>query len=232
MKAMILAAGYGKRLRPITLTIPKPLVQVAGQPLITYHIQRLAKAGLNDLIINHSWLGEKVEEALGDGSQWGVNIAYSAEQEPLETAGGILNALPLLTENSDDSTPFLVLNGDIYTDIEVNSLTLPEGMLAHLVLVANPDFHPDGDFCLKDGQVSHKADTPDAKAFTFSGVSVLSPRLFAGYRAGETLALAPLLIEAMKQGKVSGQYHDGFWADVGSIVRLKALEDYLQQRRS
>ena len=230
MKAMILAAGYGKRLRPITLTIPKPLVQVAGQPLITYHIERLANAGFKELVINHGWLGEKVEEALGNGSTWGVTIAYSAEQEPLETGGGILKALPILTDTHHQQSPFLVLNGDVYTDIDLHSLALPAGKLAHLVLVDNPEFHPDGDFHLNNGLVSHKSPSAQSSALTFSGVSVLSPELFAGYRSGETFALAPLLIEAMNQGKVSGQHHDGFWADVGSIIRLQALEDYLQQQ--
>ncbi|MGB0360571.1 MAG: mannose-1-phosphate guanylyltransferase, partial [Endozoicomonas sp.] len=131
--------------------------------------------------------------------------------------------------NSVIESPFLVLNGDVYTDIKLNSLTLPEGMLAHLVMVNNPDFHPDGDFQLMDGKISPKEASGNSKALTFSGVSVLSPGLFAGYRAGETLTLAPLLKDAMNQGKVSGQYHDGFWADVGSIVRLQALEEYLQK---
>lgn len=226
MKTMILAAGYGKRLRPLTLSIPKPLVPVAGKPLITYHIERLAQAGLRELVINHSWLGEQIEQALGDGSEWGVTIHYSPETEPLETGGGILKALPLL---SDDNAPFLVLNGDVYSDIDLAALHLPEGMLAHLVLVDNPDFHPEGDFCLVAGQVL----TRDAGqgGLTFSGISVLSPHLFAGCQTGETFALGPLLMAAMARGKVSGQYHSGLWTDVGSPERLQALEGYLQGRR-
>lgn len=228
MKAMILAAGYGKRLRPLTLSIPKPLVPVAGRPLITYHIERLAQAGLRELVINHSWLGEQIEQALGDGSDWEVTIHYSPETEPLETGGGILKALPLL---GDGNTAFLVLNGDVYSDINLAALHLPEGMLAHLVLVDNPDFHPEGDFCLVAGQVLTRDAAPGQSGLTFSGISVLSPHLFAGCQTGQTFALAPLLIDAMARGKVSGQYHSGLWADVGSLERLRALEGYLQDRR-
>ena len=227
MKAMILAAGYGKRLRPLTLTTPKPLVPVAGKPLITYHIERLAQAGLRELVINHSWLGEQIVQSLGDGSNLGVTIHYSAEAEPLETGGGICKALPLL---GDGNTPFVVLNGDVYSDIDLAALQLPEGMLAHLVLVDNPDFHPDGDFCLVAGQVRTKMAAPGQTGLTFSGISVLSPDLFAGCQTGEAFALAPLLVDAMARGKVSGQYHDGFWADVGSPERLQALESYLLEQ--
>lgn len=229
MKAMILAAGYGKRLRPITLSIPKPLVPVAGKPLITYHIERLAQAGFKELVINHGWLGEKIEAALGSGAGWGVNIQYSPEGVPLETGGGIYKALPLLTRSltgeSDD--PFVVVNGDVYTDVCLKSLKLPEDMLAHLVMVDNPDFHPVGDFCLQEGMLFEKAAMPEKAGLTFSGVSILSPRLFDGCQRGKTFALAPLLIDAMKQGRVSGQYHNGFWTDVGSVERLQALEGYL-----
>jgi len=226
MKAMILAAGYGTRLRPLTLSTPKPLVPVAGRPLITYHIERLAQAGLRELVINHSWLGEQIEQALGSGSDWGVNIRYSPEKEPLETGGGILKALPLLGD-----APFVVLNGDVYTDVDLAALHLPEGMLAHLALVDNPDFHPEGDFCLTAGHVLTRDAAPKHSRLTFSGVSVLSPRLFDGYQTGEAFALTPLLMNAMAKGKVSGQYHDGFWADIGSPERLLALEDYLQDQR-
>ncbi len=224
MKAMILAAGYGKRLRPLTLSTPKPLLSVAGKQLITYHIERLAQAGLRNLVINHSWLGEQIEQALGNGSQWAVNIHYSPEEQPLETGGGILKALPMLGDK-----PFLVLNGDVYTTVDLTGLHLSEDMLAHLVMVDNPDFHPDGDFCLINGQMLTKAAASGQKALTFSGISILSPRLFIGQQTGSAFALAPLLIDAMTKGKVSGQYHDGFWTDVGSLERLQALEAYLQQ---
>lgn len=229
MKAMILAAGYGKRLRPITLSIPKPLVPVAGKPLITYHIERLAQAGFKELVINHGWLGEKIEAALGSGAGWGVNIQYSPEGVPLETGGGIYKALPLLTRSltGESDAPFVVVNGDVYTDVCLKSLKLPEGMLAHLVMVDNPDFHPVGDFCLQEGMLFEKAAMPEKAGLTFSGVSILSPRLFDGCQRGKTFALAPLLIDAMKQGRVSGQYHNGFWTDVGSVERLQALEGYL-----
>ncbi|MGI2029361.1 N-acetylmuramate alpha-1-phosphate uridylyltransferase MurU [Endozoicomonas acroporae] len=233
MKAMILAAGYGKRLRPITLSIPKPLVPVAGKPLITYHIERLAQAGFRELVINHGWLGEKIEEALGSGSGWGVTIQYSPEGEPLETGGGICRALPLLAQGQtgESDAPFVVVNGDVYTDICLKNLQLPQGMLAHLVMVDNPDFHPAGDFCLDDGILFEKAAMPEKAGLTFSGVSILSPRLFDGCQRGTAFALAPLLIEAMQQGRVSGQYHPGFWTDVGSVERLQALEGYLQKQQ-
>ncbi|WP_422446767.1 N-acetylmuramate alpha-1-phosphate uridylyltransferase MurU [Endozoicomonas sp. ALB091] len=233
MKAMILAAGYGKRLRPITLSIPKPLVPVAGKPLITYHIERLAQAGFRELVINHGWLGEKIEEALGSGSGWGVTIQYSPEGEPLETGGGICRALPLLAQGQagESDAPFVVVNGDVYTDICLKNLQLPQGMLAHLVMVDNPDFHPAGDFCLDDGILFEKAAMPEKAGLTFSGVSILSPRLFDGCQRGTAFALAPLLIEGMQQGRVSGQYHHGFWTDVGSVERLQALEGYLQKQQ-
>ena len=209
MKVMILAAGYGKRLRPITLAIPKPLVPVAGKPLITYHIERLAEAGYIDLVINHGWLGEKIELGLGTGANWGVNIQYSPEGEPLESGGGILKALPLLAgdQSSKPDDPFLVLNGDVSTDVDLERLSLPDGMLAHLVMVNNPDFYPDGDFCLDGGILVEKASVPQMPGLTFSGVSVLSPCLFDGCQAGEAFALAPLLIDAMKQGRVLSLIH-------------------------
>lgn len=233
MKAMILAAGFGKRLRPLTLRMPKPLVPVAGKPLIVYHLERLAKAGFTQLVINHGWLGEQLEQALGDGSEWGVSIQYSPEGEPLETGGGIFQALPLLEdfleeEHSESASrysveqPFLVVNGDIYTDVDLGALSLPQGMLAHLVLVENPDFRPNGDFLLKEGRVSEKSGE-DGPGLTFSGVSVLSPKLFEHCQPG-VFRLAPLLISAMREAKVSGQYHSGCWTDVGSPERLEALE--------
>lgn len=233
MKAMILAAGYGKRLRPLTLLTPKPLVPVAGNPLITYHIERLAQAGFRKLVINHGWLGEKIEQALGSGSRWGLEIQYSAEGAPLETGGGILKALPLLSEGRPELNhcPFIVLNGDVFTDIPLESLTLPKGMLAHLVMVDNPDFHPEGDFCLENGLLFDKTAMPEKTGLTFSGISVLSPQLFDACPEGAAFSLTPLLIEAMKQGRVTGQHHRGFWTDVGSMQRLQALENYLQDQR-
>lgn len=210
MKAMILAAGKGERMRPLTLHTPKPLLPVAGRALIEYHIGALAAAGINELVINHAWLGRQVEQALGDGSRYGVRIAYSAETEPLETGGGILKALSLLGDE-----PFIVVNGDIWTDYDFSRLRGTAGSLAHLVLVDNPPHHPRGDFILQDGRVSAEGESK----LTYSGISILHPRLFAGCSAG-SFALAPLLRAAMEQGRVSGEHFAGRWLDVGTVERL------------
>ncbi|SIS47505.1 N-acetylmuramate alpha-1-phosphate uridylyltransferase MurU [Neptunomonas antarctica] len=224
MKAMILAAGLGTRLRPLTLSTPKPLVPVNGKALIVYHIEKLAKAGVNDIIINHAWLGEQIETALGDGSQWGVNITYSPEGEPLETGGGIFRVLDRLSENDE---PFIVINGDIMINFDYSLLmdnTLLEGAtddIAHLVLVPNPEHHPEGDFaCLPDGRLSMQGNKQ-----TFSGVSVLTPRLFAGCDAA-AFALGPLLKRAIDEGQVSGSVYPGFWIDVGTYERLQQAETF------
>lgn len=217
MKAMILAAGLGKRLRPLTLTKPKPLVEAAGKPLIVYHLERLAQAGFTDVVINHAWLGEQLVEALGDGSTWGLNIQYSEESEPLETGGGIFKALPLL-----GNEPFLVLNGDVFTDFPLERLPeKPEGD-AHLVLVDTPDFKSAGDFELKEGRV----ECLQENSLTFSGISVLSPDLFKGCEHG-AFRLAPLLQSAMQADRVTGEHYQGLWTDVGTIDRLNSLESYL-----
>lgn len=224
MKAMILAAGKGERMRPLTLTTPKPLLPVAGMPLIEYHLLALAKAGFCDIVINHAWLGQQIEDALGDGQRWGLNIQYSAESEPLETAGGIFKALPLLGDE-----PFLVVNGDIWTDYDFASLRRPLAGLAHLVMVDNPAHHPSGgDFCLQDGML-HDA-RPGAAALTFSGISVLHPNLFQHCVPGPC-KLAPLLREAMARGQVSGEHMQGQWIDVGTVERLAQVEALLQARR-
>ena len=225
MKAMILAAGYGKRMHPMTLNRPKPLVEAAGKPLVVYQLERLAAAGFTDIVINHGWLGEQIEEALGDGSQWRVNIRYSSEEEPLETGGGIFKALPLLTDKGEDS--FLVVNADIYTDIDYSTLELPEGKLAHLVMVDTPSFKSKGDFNLADdGTIT---ETPPQ--LTFSGVSVLSAKLFGSCQPG-AFKLPPILIENIRQAKVSGHHHQGYWMDVGTLERLKTLEQYLGSKYS
>ncbi|OED44550.1 mannose-1-phosphate guanylyltransferase [Endozoicomonas sp. (ex Bugula neritina AB1)] len=232
MKVMILAAGFGKRLRPLTRHKPKPLIEVAGKPLIVYHIERLAKAGFTDVVINLGWLGDQLERALGNGSRWGISIRYSREGKPLETGGGIFKALPLLSEYEE---PFLVVNGDIYTDVSFEELELPQDKLAHLVLVDNPDFKNTGDFGLYQGLVYEPQDImPEGAAYqgevlTFSGVSVLSPKLFRKCQPG-AFRLAPLLIEAMRQDKVSGQHYGGYWTDVGTPGRLQALEQTLQKQ--
>ena len=221
MKAMILAAGKGERLRPLTLHTPKPLVRAGGVPLIEFHVRALAAAGFRDLVINHAWLGQQIEDYLGDGSRFGVRIAYSAEGEPLETGGGIFRALPLLGKE-----PFLVVNGDIWTDYAFAQLDKPLTGLAHLVLTDNPEHHTGGDFLLRDGQLSD--DAGDGARLTYSGIAVLSPALFAGCSDGP-FKLAPLLRQAMAAGAVSGEHFQGRWVDVGTHERLADVERQLAQ---
>lgn len=222
MKAMILAAGKGERMRPLTLHTPKPLVPVAGVPLIEYHLRALAHAGFTEVVINHAWLGQQIEDHLGDGSRFALNIRYSAESEPLETGGGIFKALALLGEE-----PFLLVNGDIWTDYDFTRLRAPLASLAHLVLVDNPGHHGTGDFCLDGGQV-RETDGRD-QTLTYSGISVLDPALFAGCQAG-AFKLAPLLRKAMASGQVSGERHAGHWVDVGTLERLAEVERLLAER--
>ena len=221
MRAMILAAGRGARMRPLTDHTPKPLLQVGGKPLIVWHIERLAQAGISELVINHAYLGQQIEQALGNGSQWQVHIQYSAEQTALETAGGIAKALPLLGDQ-----PFLVVNGDVFTDIDYASTHLPAGKLAHLVMVDNPEQHAEGDFALQDGLVKQAT----SNRLTFSGIGVYHPHLFEPVLSGEAAKLAPLLISAMQQGLVSGQHHTGIWHDIGTPQRLEQLDQCLKTR--
>ncbi|MDP0588556.1 MAG: nucleotidyltransferase family protein [Candidatus Endonucleobacter bathymodioli] len=221
MKALILAAGLGQRLRPITLTKPKPLVIVAGKPLIVHHIERLAAAGVRDIVINYSWLGEKITAALDNGEQWGVRISYSAEAEPLETGGGVFKAIPLLTNDVTDGL-FIVINGDVFSDYPIDNLPSRINGLAHLVMVDNPKFKVQGDFSLVAGRVDENGE----ELLTFSGISVLSAGLFKDCEHG-IFPLAPLLRRAMSQGNVSGEYYNGYWTDVGTISRLQTLEYYL-----
>lgn len=221
MKAMILAAGSGTRMRPLTDATPKPLLEVGGIPLIVWHIERLAHDGFTDIVINIAHLGYQIPQALGDGSEWGVNITYSDEQEEggLETAGGIVKALPLLGDE-----PFLVVNGDIWTDYDFQDhRKLAEGMLAHLVLVSNPEHNPEGDFALVNNKVV------DAKSYTFSGIGYYSPKLFEGVPYGKS-ALAPLLRAAMKEGRVTGELYEGEWLDIGTPERLELLNAQLMNR--
>lgn len=223
MKAMILAAGRGERMRPLTDNTPKPLLMVGGKPLIVWHLEALARAGIQEVIINHAWLGEQIPHALGNGGRWGLTIRYSAEGNlGLETGGGIFNALPLL-----GGAPFLLVNGDVFTDINLANLAqrgLSEEMLAHLCLVDNPEHHSQGDFSLSaQGLVS------DAPSLTFAGVSLISPALFAQCQSG-TFPLAPLLRKAMQTHQVSGEHHRGFWLDVGTPERLHYLENYVSQQ--
>lgn len=214
MRAMILAAGKGERMRPLTLTTPKPLIAIAGVPLIEYHLRALAQAGVCEVVINHAWLGEKIEAHLGDGERFGLNITYSRESQPLETGGGIYKALPLLGD-----APFIVVNGDIFTDYDFSVLRKPLDGLAHLVLINNPEHHLEGDFSLQENRVL----SAGAQTFTYSGIAVLSPKLFADCQAG-AFKLAPLLRQAIAQGQVSGEHFNGSWIDVGTQERLAAAE--------
>ncbi|WP_448678892.1 N-acetylmuramate alpha-1-phosphate uridylyltransferase MurU [Pseudomonas nicosulfuronedens] len=223
MKAMILAAGKGERLRPLTLHTPKPLVRAGGVPLIEYQLRALRRAGFHQLVINHAWLGQQIEDHLGDGSAFGVSIHYSPEGEPLETGGGIFKALPLL-----DGDAFVIANGDIWTDFDYASLqsALGDDDLVHLVLVDNPGHHARGDFCLMDGRVSdYREGQP---SLTYSGIAILRPELFEGCEPG-AFKLAPLLRQAMEAGRVSGVHHRGRWIDVGTHERLAEVERQLAE---
>ena len=222
MKAMILAAGKGERLRPLTLHTPKPLVRAAGVPLIEYHVRALAAAGFVELVINHAWLGQQIEDHLGDGSRFGLSIRYSPEGEPLETGGGIFKALPLLGD-----APFLLVNGDVWTDYDFARLQAPLQGLAHLVLVDNPGHHGRGDFRLVGERVVDGDDAPGT--LTFSGLSVLHPALFEGCQPG-AFKLAPLLRQAMAAGQVSGEHYRGHWVDVGTLERLAEAERLIRER--
>ncbi len=224
MKAMILAAGRGERMRPLTDEMPKPLLAAGGKPLIAWHIEALVRAGIRDLVVNHAHLGHRIEAALGDGARFGAAIRYSPEGEALETAGGIANALPLL-----GGEPFIVVNGDIACDYDYAQLAAQAGTLrahglrARLVLVPNPPHHLQGDFALREGRVS---DEGEAK-LTFSGIGLYDPALFAGIPRGARAKLAPLLRAAMREGAVSGELHGGRWMDVGTPERLAELDAML-----
>lgn len=221
MKAMILAAGKGERMRPLTLHTPKPLLPVGGVPLIEHHIRALAAAGFTELVINHAWLGEQIEAHLGDGARFGVSIAFSAEGEPLETGGGIARALPLLGD-----APFLLVNGDVWCDYPFAALRRPLDGLAHLVLVDNPQHHPTGDFRLEGARARPRG---EQAGLTYSGIALLDPALFAGCPPG-AFRLAPLLVEAMERDAVSGEHYRGQWVDVGTIERLAEVERRLAAR--
>ena len=215
MKAMILAAGRGERMRPLTLTRPKPLLEVGGRALIEHHLAGLATAGFRSIVINLSWLGAQIREHVGDGAAFGVAVEYSEEgPEPLETGGGILRALPLLGPG-----PFLAVNGDVWTDYCYARLRgrLAERDLAHLVLVPNPDHHPDGDFVLAGGRMVETR----GQRLTFSGVGIYRPELFTGHEG--IFRLAPLLRAAAREGRVSAEQFDGAWYDIGTPERLDAL---------
>ena len=215
MKAMILAAGRGERMRPLTDTTPKALLAPRGKPLIEYHIEALVRAGVRDIVINLAWLGEQIRSHVGQGEKYGANIAYSDEgQAALETGGGILKALPLLADG-----PFWVVNADVYTEFEFSTPRLADGVLAHLVMVPNPDHNARGDFALVDGRIV-PAETP---AFTFSGVSIICPNLLRDAGTG-IFPLAPLLTAAATKDQVTGELFTGTWLDVGTLERLRQLE--------
>lgn len=228
MRAMILAAGRGERMRPLTDHTPKPLLQAGGKPLIVWHIERLVRAGITELVINHAHLGMQIERELGDGSRFGATIRYSDEGTALETAGGIAYALPLLGEDI-----FAVVNGDVYCDYDFARLPSLAARMqltddsAHLVLVDNPEHHPDGDFLLQDGRLVSSAPATRHAALTFSGIGLYRPELFARIQRGTRAALAPLLREQIALGKVSGEHHHGSWVDVGTPQRLEALDRQL-----
>ena len=230
MKAMLLAAGRGERMRPLTDRIPKPLLEAGGKPLIVWHIEKLVSAGISELVINHAHLGAQIEAALGDGSRYGARIRYSPEARALETAGGIANALPLLGDE-----PFAVINSDIYCDYDFAHL--PEraaalkasGDAAHLVLVDNPPHHPNGDFAISGERIyplptSH---SPFPTLLTFSGIGIYQPSLFGHIPRGGTAPLAPLLRAQIALGKGSGEHYRGIWMDVGTPQRLAELDSQL-----
>jgi N-acetyl-alpha-D-muramate 1-phosphate uridylyltransferase len=223
MKAMLLAAGRGERMRPLTDACPKPLLEVAGRPLIAWHLERLARSGIHEVLINLSWLGEMIATALGDGSRYGVAIQYSREPWPaLETGGGLFQALPLLGDG-----PFLLVNGDVFTDIDFAALRIAPDDLAQLVLVPNPPQHLNGDFWLSsEGRIQSE----DGERLTYSGVALLRPELFAGAMPGR-FPLLPWLVRARDAGRLGGQRHDGQWMDIGTPERLAQLDGQLRHMR-
>jgi len=234
MMVMLLAAGRGERMRPLTDHTPKPLLEVGGKPLIVWHIEKLARAGLTELVINHAHLGKQIEAALGDGKRFGVAIQYSDEGKALETAGGIANAMHLLGK-----APFAVINADIYCDYDFTQLSAhaaslqQNGDMAHLVLVNNPEQHPQGDFCLKGTRIVDNPPPssildPRSPILTFSGIGIYNPALFKHIVRGSIAPLAPLLREQIALGKISGEHFNGHWVDVGTPLRLQQLDNTLR----
>ncbi|MBI1284552.1 MAG: NTP transferase domain-containing protein [Thiobacillus sp.] len=230
---MILAAGRGERMRPLTDQMPKPMLEVGGKPLVVWHIERLRAAGFRCIVINHAHLGQQIEAALGNGAAFGVSIAYSREISALETAGGIATALPLI-----ESEVFPVVNGDIYCEYDFGRLDEPMARLteghdiAHLVMVDNPPHHPQGDFVLDTGRVVSSPRDAHCSPLTFSGIGVYHRALFAHTPAGEKAPLAPLLRRAIDANRASGEHFSGRWEDVGTPARLKALDNELRQHHA
>lgn len=225
MKAMILAAGRGERLRPLTDRVPKPLVPAGGKPLVAWHLERLAAVGFRDVVMNVSHLRESIERTLGDGGAWGLRIAYSREAVPLETAGGLATARALLGE-----APFLLVNADVWCDADLGAFARrPLGeLLARLLLVPNPPFRPKGDFSLRDGLAGDAA----SPRYTYAGIALALPALVDSVNAGERAPLAPLLRAAAAVGRLGGELHEGRWSDVGTLGRLAELETMLQRRNT
>ena len=228
MKAMILAAGLGTRMRPLTLHTPKPLLKVGGKALIVWHLERLAASGITQVVINHAWLGEQLETELGTGQPWGVKISYSAETEPLETGGGILKALPQLISGPDDR--FLVINADVFCDLDLGAFIdtpLSGQDLGALLMVDNPEWHEQGDFKLGDSGYLHPE---QGRSLTFSGISLLKGSLFESCQPGR-FPLAPLFRQAIVSGHLRGVYHGGCWSDVGTPERLYQLDQLLNEEK-
>lgn len=225
MRAMILAAGRGERLRPLTERVPKALVEVGGKPLVAWQLERLARAGFREVVINVAWLGAAIESRLGDGRAWGLAIAYSREPEPLESAGGIARARELL-----GPAPFALVNADIWCDYDLARLRARSlaGCLAHLVLAPNPEHHPAGDFTLEGGRAGNAA----APRYTYTGIALVDPALVAPVREGDKAPLAPLLRAAAEAGRLSAELHTGEWRDAGTAERLRDIEALIAARKA
>ncbi|MDR5737553.1 N-acetylmuramate alpha-1-phosphate uridylyltransferase MurU [Caballeronia sp. LZ016] len=226
--AMIFAAGRGERMRPLTDTCPKPLLEAGGKPLIVWQIERLSAAGIESIVVNHAWLGEQIEAALGDGSRWGVELRYSPENEALETAGGIAQALPLL-----GSGVFIAVSGDVFCDFDYATLRERANSLAsdatpgmHLVMVPNPPFHPKGDFALIDGRLALDGEP----RFTFGNIGLYDTRMFGDLAPGTRRALTPYYRETIGGGRATGELYTGRWENVGTPAQLQALDQELCQR--
>ncbi|MGH1485794.1 MAG: N-acetylmuramate alpha-1-phosphate uridylyltransferase MurU [Cellvibrionaceae bacterium] len=218
---MILAAGFGERMRPLTEHTPKPLLKVGGKSLIEYHLERLSSVGVRDVIINVAHLGDQIKKVLGSGERWQLSIQYSVEPEPLETAGAIVHALPLLGES-----PFLLVNGDVWTDFPFTSLLSKEldNALGHLVLVNNPEHHPGGDFSIDHGLLANK----NEQAYTFAGVSLLHPSLLADYPESRIrFPLGEVFRYFLSQKKLTAEHYSGQWFDIGTVDRLESLDHLL-----
>ncbi len=215
MKAMILAAGRGKRMMPLTKDTPKPLIKIHGKALIEHSINRLKNADITDVVINTAYLGEKIQAHLGDGAKFGIDIKYSIEKNPLETGGGIIQALPLL-----GNTPFIVINSDVLCDYDLSTLILPDNSLAHLLLVDNPKHHPNGDFSL----INDKIISPNTQTYTFSGIGIYHPNFFQSYlHNNKELPLSILFKEAINKEQLTGEHYSGNWHDIGTPERLKLI---------